>query len=232
MKKKIIFIIIFIVLIGSGVLTYFLINKDLKKIEVDTKISKFKQEYESLNGKENQNGKKYMEISIPDNNKIKYKTEEEIADIIKNKTGVIYLGYPECPWCRNMVPVLIDAAKQTGISDIYYLNMHDVRDKKSLDENGKIVVEEQGTEGYKKIIEALGKYADVYDGLNDDSIKRIYVPIVIFVKDGEIVAVHKDTVKSQTDPYVPLNDEQKKELLDIYKDGMHKVLDDLCDTSC
>ena len=195
-----------------------------------TDAVKFKEEYERLN---NQvvNDKKYLELTIDKKNPIKYKTAEEIVDIIKNKTGIIYLGYPECRWCRNAVPVLLEAAKQTGVNDIYYLNMHDIRDKKEL-KDGKVVTVEDGTEGYKKILEALGDKASVYKDLNDESIKRIYVPLVVFVENGKVVATQESTVESQKDPYVKLTEEQEKELLNIYKDNIHKVYNDMCDESC
>lgn len=195
-----------------------------------TDAVKFKEEYENLN---NQvvNDKKYLELTIDKKNPIKYKTAEEIVDIIKNKTGIIYLGYPECPWCRNAVPVLLEAAKQTGVNDIYYLNMYDIRDKKEL-KDGKVVTVEEGTEGYKKILEALGDKASVYKDLNDESIKRIYVPLVVFVENGKVVAIQESTVESQKDPYVKLTEEQEKELLNIYKDNIHKVYNDMCDESC
>lgn len=195
-----------------------------------TDAFKFKEEYERLN---NQvvNDKKYLELTIDKKNPIKYKTAEEIVDIIKNKTGIIYLGYPECPWCRNAVPVLLEAAKQTGVNDIYYLNIHDIRDKKEL-KDGKVVTVEEGTEGYKKILEALGDKASVYKDLNDESIKRIYVPLVVFVENGKVVATQESTVESQKDPYVKLTEEQEKELLNIYKDNIHRVYNDICDESC
>ena len=222
MRKK---IVIFLVLLFT-----FSITGCFNKKEEQTDSIKFKEEYEKLNNKE-VNEKKYLNISIDEKNPIKYKTEDEIVDIIKNKTGIIYLGYPECPWCRNAVPVLLEAAKQTGIDEIYYLNMHDIRDKKELID-GKIVTVEEGTEGYKKILEALGDKASIYKDLNDDSIRRIYVPLVIFIDKGNIVAMQEATVESQKDPYIKLDEEQTKELLNIYKDNIHKMLNDMCDESC
>ena len=222
MRKK---IVIFLVLLFT-----FSITGCFNKKEEQTDSIKFKEEYEKLNNKE-VNEKKYLNISIDEKNPIKYKTEDEIVDIIKNKTGIIYLGYPECPWCRNAVPVLLEAAKQTGIDEIYYLNMHDIRDKKELID-GKIVTVEEGTEGYKKILEAVGDKASIYKDLNDDSIRRIYVPLVIFIDKGNIVAMQEATVESQKDPYIKLDEEQTKELLNIYKDNIHKMLNDMCDESC
>ena len=41
-----------------------------------------------------------------------------------------------------------------------------------------------------------------------------------------------DTVSSQENPRVPLNEEQTKELTNIYVSNIMKVLDDACDKSC
>ena len=97
--------------------------------------NKFKEEYESLNGKTFYQNYKYKDVTIPEDNPIKYSNYKEIIDIVKNGSGVIYLGYPECPWCRSMVSVLMEAANNTNISTIYYLNMHDVRDEYELSDD-------------------------------------------------------------------------------------------------
>ena len=106
-KKKILLFGIF--LIVAVICAYIKIqNKDI------TDAIKFKEEYENLNSKD------YKKIEIPEDNQIKYSNYEEVVEIIENGTGVIYLGFPECPWCRNAVPVLLEAATETGIETIYY----------------------------------------------------------------------------------------------------------------
>ena len=49
---------------------------------------KFKKEYESFNDK-------YYSIKINEDNPIKYSNYNEIFKVIKKKTGIIFLGYPE-----------------------------------------------------------------------------------------------------------------------------------------
>ena len=62
----------------------------------------FKEEYEALNGTINEgNGKEYLTITIDEENPIYYSSLNEVTTLIKEGTGVIYLGYPTCPWCRN-----------------------------------------------------------------------------------------------------------------------------------
>ena len=89
-----------------------------KKEVKDSDASKFKEEYESYNVEKTSSGKDYLEVSIPSDNVIKYSNITELLDVIKNKSGVIYLGYPTCPWCRNAITPLLEAASSTSLDKI------------------------------------------------------------------------------------------------------------------
>lgn len=193
---------------------------------------KFKEEYESLNGQKNDNGKEYVNISVDEENPFVYASYDEVVDIIENGTGVIYFGFPECPWCRNAVPVLIDAAQELGVDKIYYYNALSIRDTKSLDENGNIVTDKKGTDEYYKLVDLLSNVLTPYEGLNDESIKRLYFPTVVYVKDGEVLTSTIGTVDSQEDPYIKLTNDQYNELKNTYMDNMNKVYNILCDEAC
>lgn len=219
MKKLISILIILLIVSGCN-----------NKIETDSK--KFKKEYEALNGQTSKSGNEYLNMKIDDDNPIVYVTYDKLIDIIKNDTAVIYFGFPECPWCRNAIPVLIDSAKEMGIDKIYYYNAVSIRDKKSLDEFGNIVVEEEGTEEYKKLIELLYDYLPSYSGLNDEKIKRLYLPTVLFVKKGKIIGQHTSTIDSQKDPYTKLTNKQYNELKSIYSDFINKAFEIVCDEAC
>lgn len=204
-----------------------------------TDAEKFKKEYEELNGRTIEHTKyEYPSIEIISNNAIKYSDADEILDVLTDGSGVIFLGYPSCPWCRNAVPVLLEAANEVGIETVYYMNMKNERDEFKVAEDGTLEVVKEGTEGYKKLLERLDSILDEYTlkDMHGNTVsaneKRIYVPLAIFVRDGEIVAYHVDTVDSQTNPLEELNEEQKNELMDIYISYMHKVLNDVCDSSC
>ena len=227
-KKKII-----VICLCMCVLLTCLYIKNIKDKKVEENDSmKFKEEYESLNEKENEStGKEYLKVSIKENNPIKYATYSEIKNIITSGTGVIYFGFPECPWCRNAVPVLLEAAEDNGIDKVYYFNALDIRDKKHLDENGNIVVDDEGTKEYKELVELLYDYLDVYSGLNDDTIKRLYFPTVIFVKNGKIIGNHSGTVESQTDPSIVLNENEHNELKKIYTNYMKTISSNFCTNS-
>lgn len=197
-----------------------------------TKENKFQVEYERLNGTKNSQGTEYLSISISENNKMYYASYQEIMDLLDHGTGVIYFGFPECPWCRSAVPVLLEAVDETSIDKVYYFNAYDIRDQKKLDENGQIIVEKEGTEEYKNLVNKLDSVLNPYEGLNDSTIKRLYFPTVLFVKNGEILYMHEGTLDSQKDPYVALTTLQQAELRNVYLTAIHDVLGDLCAQKC
>lgn len=236
MKKgsMIIIIIVFLFSIFMGY-RYFEDKKETTSKDAVT----FKKEYEALNNRVNPNNNKlYPKISISNDNPIKYSSYDEIFEVLKSGTGVIYLGFPECPWARNLVPVMLSAAKEVEIDTIYYLNIKDDRDVLMLNENGDIVTEKDGNKKYFELVEKLDSILDDYILTDNDGKsvstgkKRIYTPLLIFVKNGKIIAHHTDTVDSQTDPYVALNDRQSEELLLKLINYMSKISASVCDESC
>ena len=212
---------------------------------INEEAIKFKEEYEKYNDKDASSDKKYSSLNLSENNPIKYSTYDNIIDVIKNQTGIIYLGFPECPWCRSVVPVLFDVAKDNDIDTIYYLNIKDdrtsyiVEDDKlvyELDENGK---EKKGTDDYHKLLKVLDKhlteYTVSYDGkIYETGEKRIYAPTVIFVKDGKVLGLHVSTVDSHLSGFDKMNKEQKEELYSIYEDYIIEIKSATCNigTSC
>ena len=222
MKKNIIILsIIVVIALVIAILFFLLNNKGMSDGE------RFKQEYEELNDS-------HLEVNIDSDNMIKYIGLEEAIDIIKNDTGVIYFGYPSCPWCRNAVPVLLDAASSTSLDTIYYVNAYNIRDVKEIDDDGNIVTTNEGDRLYDDLLGVLDDILDPYTITDDNGEvidlgeKRLYVPMVLFVKDGEVVSYHLSTVDSQEDPSISLNDSQRDELYNIYLDGINNVVGGVC----
>lgn len=225
MKEKILMIFVPVLCVLLAILAYlkFLGNQTITKDSI-----KFKEEYEEYNGKEVY-GSKYQKLDLNPNNPIKYSNYEEILDVIENKTGIIYLGFPECPWCRTILPVLFDVSKDNDINSIYYLNIKNERDSYVV-EDGKLVYqldekgnEIKGTKGYFKLLKALDKhltdYTISFDGKTyETGEKRIYAPTVIFVRNGKILGLHVSSIDSQENGFDKLNKKQKEELYNIYEE--------------
>lgn len=192
MKKKII-IIIPIMIILVSIICFVTYQDDQLR---------FKLSYEYINYMEYDNGKK-IKVSIPSNNKIKYVSNTEILDILDSKTGIIYFGYNTCPWCRNAVPILIEAAKENNIETIYYADIHKLK--------------------LSNIREELYNKLDSYLSVNEEGKKALAVPAVYFVVDGNIVCNHTGTVDSYHNPYNKMTTEQEQELLNIYNDCIKEM---------
>lgn len=194
MKRiDIIMIVVFVLLVLLGAYL-FLIKPNIKNDSL-----KFSEEY-NLEDKEN--------IFV-------YKTTEEIIKILENGTGVVYLGFPECPWCVEYVKYLNEVAKDSDISKIYYKNI--LNDRK------------ENTKEYQKIVEILSNHLQ-YD---EEGNKKIYVPAVIVVNNGIIVGFDDETAYDTKGFQTP-KEYWENESLENFKtklNSMFKNLNNTC-TKC
>lgn len=227
MRKSIKFVILFVFIIIFGVLL-FLLNSFYENKDITSDEKKFKKEYESLNGKESSDDKEMLSITIPLKNYIKYIDSSTVIERLSKGSSVLYFGFPACPWCRNLIPELLKVNEEYQLP-IYYYNALDIRDKKHLDDDGNVITDTEGSKEYYKILELLGEKASRYDGLEDDSIKRLYFPTVVFVKGGEVMGVYEGTVASQNNPYERLSKKQKGELFENLEKYFDKMTVSVCD---
>ncbi len=231
-KRKIIGIaLIIVIFIGLGLTILYVFNElnnehDIEIQQVQTTDGKkFKNEYEVLNNQEASEGKVYREVSIPDDNPIKYATASDIVNRIDNKeTFIVYFGFDTCPWCRSIVETLINTAKENDISTIYYVDVKNIRDVYTLNENNEAVRTTEGTEGYYALLDRLDNILAKYSPLSYDEVKkvrgkkttvktlvnidekRIYAPNVVLVKDGVGKILTTGIPDELTDPYMELTE--------------------------
>lgn len=135
----------------------------------------------------------YSEVSK--NNVFVYKNKEEVLELLKNGSGVVLFGFSSCPWCQAYAPILNEVAVSRNFKNIYYYDIKEDR--------------ENNTEFYKTVVNILKSYLNTDDGGN----YRIYVPEVVFVNDGKIVAHDNETsMMSGHDTKVYWNDENVNKL--------------------
>lgn len=235
-RKILLGIIAIIVVFAVGIGVFIYMDRDNTTTDNREAIT-FKEEYESLNNKEGY-GKTYKELIISSENPVDILTEDETIDLLENGTGILYLGFPECPWCRSMLPVLLQTLDNMNIDKLYYLNILDIRSTFKLNEKNKLELTREGSEGYYKMLEIMDEVLEKYyltteSGKKvDTKEKRIYAPTVVAIKDGKIIDIHVSTVESQTDPYEALTTEQEEELSNIFVEMISKVYDVNCDEAC
>lgn len=194
---------------------------------------KFKEEYESLNGTKTDSGKTIRTITIDKDNPIIYKKSKDIVSMVKNKeTFVVYFGFASCPWCRSVLPNLIKAAKTLGIDKIYYVDVLTIRDTLKIDENGEIVTEKKGTQGYYDLLKTFDSVLEEYTlkNSNGETIKtnekRIYAPNIISVTNGKIQGLVTGISEAQTDGYMELTPEMLEESYNLIKCNIQCVADE------
>lgn len=156
MKKKVsIFLIIIIAFVGT-----ILIYEHFDKSKVNTTSdTKFSDEY----------------TLVSKNNVFVYSTIDEVANMLENGTGIIFMAYPECPWCQYYAKYLNEVALENNIKEIYYL---DIRKDRQINSSK-----------YTKIVKLLG--SELY---SDDSGKaKVYAPDLTFVKNGKIITHDNET---------------------------------------
>ena len=112
---------------------------------------------------------------VQEYNVFTYRSEDEIIKILEHGTGIVYLGFPECPWCQAYVPILNEVADIEGLDKVYYYNI--LKDR------------QDNTEFYQKLVSILSDNLR-YD---EEGNKRIYVPAVISVVEGKITGLDDES---------------------------------------
>lgn len=214
MKKILIIIIIMFTLVGCS-------NKE----EVITDSIKFKNEYEELNDKKTNYGDYYYRsLNIDSDNPIIYKSAKEVLNMIDNKESfAIYFGFADCPWCRSVVETMISVSEELNISNIYYVDVKDIRDVLKINDNGEVITSKEGTDDYYKLLDKLSNVLDDYiltskDGKEvNTNTKRIYAPNIVAIVDGVATKLTTGISDKQTNAYMDLDEEIRQESYDMIK---------------
>ena len=107
-------------------------------------------------------------------NRFVYASDKEVLNVFDHDSGVVFLGFPQCPWCQRLSEYVDQAARAESIDKIYYLNIRDAR--------------ASNNEVYQKLVKKLEPYLDK----DDNGKPRIFVPDVSIVKNGKIIGRYKE----------------------------------------
>ena len=192
---------------------------------------KFKEEYENLNGKTNENSKKkYRTVKIDSKNKIVYSSVKEVLKMMEEKKSfVVYFGFDSCPWCRSVVENVSKISKELD-EDIYYVDVKEIRDVYELDDENKPELTKEGDKNYLKLIKKLDSVLKEYTLTTDDDNevkvgeKRIYAPNIVSIIDGSAKELTTGLSDKQTDGYMTLTDEMKQESYKKIKKVVQEVV--------
>lgn len=106
---------------------------------------------------------------VTDDNRFIFASAGEVLEKFESGSGLIFLGFQQCPWCQQLAPIVDEAAKAEGLDKIYYLDIRHAR--------------ETNDDTYKKLVEKLKPHLRT----DENGQPRVYVPDVTALKDGHIV---------------------------------------------
>lgn len=134
-------------------------------------------------------------------------TVADVVNKLENKdTFVLYMYFDACPWCKELGPIVSDylSDKEDLLNLTYALNVRPDGNK----ENDLRYKDDDGNYN-EPLFETV--YNFIEDRLDDD--KVVYVPTLIFVKDGELVYYHTGTVEGHDATERTLTDEEKESIV-------------------
>ena len=106
---------------------------------------------------------------VANDNRFVFASPGEVLEKFESGSGLIFLGFQQCPWCQQLAPLVDDAAKAEGLDKIYYLDIRHAR--------------ETNDDTYKKLVEKLKPHLRT----DENGQPRVYVPDVTALKGGHIV---------------------------------------------
>ena len=150
-----IYFVLFTFLIGAFI---YLGEKDFKEEKNISDNQRFAQEY-----------------NIENDNPFVYVYGSEVVDVIKNKSGIIYLGFSSNEWSKYYVKYLNEVLNVNGVKKVYYYDL--LKDRTKY------------TKYYRELESLLSDY--LYE--LDNGTVRLSTPALIIVKDGKIVCFDDET---------------------------------------
>ncbi len=201
MKKKILLVIGLLIVIISGLLVYKYIDNYRH-----TDAYKFNNEYN-------------VKTDL-----VKYVPINEVADILKKDQAILYIGSSHDENCQKTMSLFVDTLAKYQFSSFYYL---DVTDEEAIYDviDNKAVKTKDSSEEYKNLLTVLDPLLKENvirkDGKDyKTGEKKINLPFVLTIKNGEISNYHEQTVNLEKDQlfFDISNNEQRLKLIDIYSD--------------
>ena len=125
---------------------------------------------------------------LPEENAFYYIEKDGVETLLLHGTGILFLGFPECPWCQAYLPQLNEVLLANDAKAAYYNIYKDKTDDRTF---------------YDQIasdIESINDTGTPIIQYNNEGKQVIYMPLVLFVKNGRITAYNNET--STTDSKV------------------------------
>ena len=130
--------------------------------------------------------------------------EESIDFFDSKKTGVLYFGFEDCPWCQEILPILEESATEANIP------IHYVKTRYGKDQDYKHTYSPEQKE-------RLAVHLKDYMSENEEGELTLYVPLVVVVVDGIAIDAHVGTVEGHDAHERNITEKEKAIVRNKYK---------------
>ncbi len=173
--------------------------------------------YMQLNGMEVEAhpGHYYQVLDLPMDSPI---TVIPVSDALLLENSYLYFGANWCPHCRNMIGVLMQAAADMNADALYASSAEEIKTLWELDEKNEPVCTREAGPEYRELLSWLSPVLRDYTlrdsngNLHETGEKRIYMPCIIHIQDGQPVEQWSiSTIEAfpiSENSYAPWTDEQ------------------------
>ena len=149
-------------------------------------------------------------VEQEENSFISLSMEEALQFFEDQKTGIMYFGFPDCPWCNDVVPILEKVSKKMN-EPVYY-----VRTRKGKKDNyDRLYTEKQRKH--------LTKYVGSYMSQNEEGTLSLYVPLVVSIDQGVCTSGHVGTVEGHDAHKREIKKSEIQEVYDIFIEMFKKI---------
>lgn len=115
-----------------------------------------------------------------------YKAEkEQILNMLKHGTGVVFFSWIDCPWCHRYVNNVNKICRDNNL-DVLYYDIYEDR--------------QNNTDFYLEVKDLVQKGLEEENSYDSDGNTRIYVPNIYFVSNGEIIG-HDNTSSMESSKF-------------------------------
>ncbi len=153
---------------------------------------------------------------MPQENNFTIIDKEDLKPFIEHGTGILFLGFPECPWCQVYLPMAQEILSENGAMAKYYNIYTDKKeDRPFYDEIAALIAERNDTEGD-------------YVFYDNDGKQVIYMPLMLFIDEGEIVAFDNETCMEDSSVISP-EEYWTQEKIDALKERLRAYVEDICE---
>lgn len=167
---------------------------------------------------------------LDEDNAFEIIAKEDLKDFIEHGTGILFLGYPACPWCQAYLPMLDEVLKEQDMQAYYYnIRTDKDEDRDFYDEIAQLLIDKNATNR-----DDLVQY-------DNDGKMVIYMPLTLFIEHGGIKYYDGESNTLDSDEIAPADywtdekTEALKETLTTYTRSVKKAQEDNekgCDSGC